>query len=607
MQAVLHGADVISTSFGGHFENPEWDFPFIYTTEWATQNGVVVVAAAGNEGPDFGTIGTPGHSDSIITVGATTKLDRVASFSSRGPSTPMAVMGAGFLPFETPMLPSMANATAAGALKTKPDIVAPGVSISAAYTHYEETEYWHVFEGAPAEGLMYIAKSGTSMATPHVAGAAALLLESFPGAVPAAVKVALLQGADDLGLDPNVQGFGRMNVSRAYEIMSAAGSVASSIEAPRENIPAEPSEFGPYPYFTDTDILVEDRISNFESFANYLTTLEADNASLSYVSDELFDPTATVDGWDDMRIESTHPYIDNDDSTWVVEKPGAQQLELYFPKIFLADAGDSITVTDKYGITVWGWWITWSGPAVLYDQWVTVPGDQAFIRFVTDGAGVEWGFRMDGYRWRDAPKGRSFIYSTDISNPTYNDPWPETAISVESPHNYLDREVILPTPVESDHPYSDNYFNEWTITEPGASAMRIRFTQLTLESNFRDYIRILDKDRNQWGPTYTGDWGGPFWTGLIIGDTVIIQMVTDETVHDYFGFRVDRYRYYSNYETTITVPDGARLQLHFEQITLAWGDYIEIRDTEGNVATLTFWDNGADYWLPQCSEVTVAH
>ncbi|EGZ19243.1 subtilisin serine protease [Phytophthora sojae] len=101
--------------------------------------GIIPVVAAGNTGPNCGTIASPGDSASVITVGATDINDVLASFSSKGPT----VRGL-----------------------RKPDVAAPGALIlSSCWT----------------DDSSYCFKSGSSMASPHVAGAIALYLSANPG------------------------------------------------------------------------------------------------------------------------------------------------------------------------------------------------------------------------------------------------------------------------------------------------------------------------------------------------------------------------------------------------------------------------------------------
>ncbi len=139
----------------------------------AVAAGVVVCAAAGNSGLVLG-IGSPGTSESAITVGASQGTQQIAPFSARGPNT--------------------------RTYGVKPDIVAPGVSIR-----------------STALGGGTTLMSGTSMASPHVAGVAALLLELHPDWTPAHVKSALVSTATRLPVSVMESGGGRVDAVRAAD------------------------------------------------------------------------------------------------------------------------------------------------------------------------------------------------------------------------------------------------------------------------------------------------------------------------------------------------------------------------------------------------------
>lgn len=152
--------------------------PLVACVEKLWDNGIVVIAAAGNSGPKRNSIDSPGISRKIITVGASDdrntpdfKDDKIASFSSRGP--------------------------AKGGVK-KPDLVAPGVDIISLNN----------------KGSEYISQSGTSMSTPIIAGAAALLLEKEPSLTPNQVKKKLLNATVSLNEDYASQGKGLINLEK---------------------------------------------------------------------------------------------------------------------------------------------------------------------------------------------------------------------------------------------------------------------------------------------------------------------------------------------------------------------------------------------------------
>jgi len=176
--AAEQGADVVNMSLGG-FDTPGLD-PVEQAVETLTAEfGTVFVIAAGNDG-GFAPVSSPASTDSAVAVGAVDKADQLADFSSQGPSVD-------------------------GALK--PDLTAPGVEITAANSK-------DGFLGEPGEP--YTTLSGTSMSTPHVAGAAAILVQQHPEWTPAQLKAALMgSAAPNPELGPYAQGSGRLDVSRA--------------------------------------------------------------------------------------------------------------------------------------------------------------------------------------------------------------------------------------------------------------------------------------------------------------------------------------------------------------------------------------------------------
>ncbi len=171
------GIGVVCMSFGseplGHND------PIMLGAEALWKDGVVVVAAAGNSGPEFQTIKSPGVSSAIITVGGIddnrfddSSFDKssfeMADFSSRGPAF----------------------------RKIKPDLVAPSVDIVSCGTTKD-----------------YTILSGTSVATPMIAGLSCLLLEKHNGASPNEIKSMLLRSCQPLGFDKNFEGFGLPNMT----------------------------------------------------------------------------------------------------------------------------------------------------------------------------------------------------------------------------------------------------------------------------------------------------------------------------------------------------------------------------------------------------------
>jgi subtilisin family serine protease len=152
-RAVQDGAHIINMSLGATGVPP--NNPLNLAVREAVKQGVLVVASAGNSGPHWGTISSPGSEELTLTVGALDANSTVARFSSRGPVRSSFTM--------------------------KPDISAPGVNILSA-----------------ALGGGHIRLSGTSMAAPYVAGLAALTKELMPQADVLAIRSRIIQSSNTL-------------------------------------------------------------------------------------------------------------------------------------------------------------------------------------------------------------------------------------------------------------------------------------------------------------------------------------------------------------------------------------------------------------------------
>ncbi len=145
--------------------------PLVEAVEHLWDMGIVVVAAAGNNGPAPGSISSPGTSKKIITVASSDDEQYNKIFSGRGPTRECII---------------------------KPDILAPGSNIISCKN---------------SEGV-YRRLSGTSMSTPIISGAIALLLEKEPNLSPDDVKYMLKLSSTSLNMAPNRQGWGLLNAEK---------------------------------------------------------------------------------------------------------------------------------------------------------------------------------------------------------------------------------------------------------------------------------------------------------------------------------------------------------------------------------------------------------
>ncbi|MCE7082973.1 S8 family serine peptidase [Streptomyces sp. ST2-7A] len=196
--AVEQGADIVNMSLGYFVTDA------VHPVEEAlerlsAESDTLFVVAAGNEGPFTSSLRAPGTAEAALTVGALERDDTVADFSSSGPR------------FRD------------GA--PKPDLTAPGVEIMAA----------EVGTGG------YFPGSGTSMAAPHVAGAAALLAQARPELTAEELKAVLVGSAVGLDAPVHRQGSGRVDVPRALaaDVISEPTSLGFGL------VPWESGEISP--------------------------------------------------------------------------------------------------------------------------------------------------------------------------------------------------------------------------------------------------------------------------------------------------------------------------------------------------------------------------
>lgn len=178
MQWVLDNSEkynikVVCMSFGSLLGDK--NDPLMFGVEVLWNNGITVVCAGGNSGPELSTIMSPGASKKVITVGSLDEIDHgliVADFSSRGP------VGNYY----------------------KPDLLVPGVNITS-------TNVFHLNK------KFYTKMTGTSVSTPMVAGVVSLLYKINPNYSPDQIKYMLISACTKITGDKNSEGFGYLDLN----------------------------------------------------------------------------------------------------------------------------------------------------------------------------------------------------------------------------------------------------------------------------------------------------------------------------------------------------------------------------------------------------------
>ncbi len=184
--------DVVNNSWGSTVSNST---EFQADLRALAAAGILAVFSAGNSGPNSETIGAPAALPEAFSVGAIDPADKPASFSSRGPS-----------PWN----------------EVKPEIAAPGVNVLSALP-----------------GGAFGVGNGTSMAAPHVAGTAALILSAQPGLSITSTLYMITSTAVPLGAHQpnNDTGWGRLAALPAVQAAAGAGTLAGSVTDARSFLP----------------------------------------------------------------------------------------------------------------------------------------------------------------------------------------------------------------------------------------------------------------------------------------------------------------------------------------------------------------------------------
>jgi subtilisin family serine protease len=199
VKAVQEGAQVINMSFGFASEN----VALTAAIDYAVANNVVLVAATGNEALS---VRWPAADDHVIAVGATTEDGNLSWRSNTGPQV---------------------------------DLVAPGRNV---YSTVVANQYFPGVGGVTDGSYSYSPASGTSMASPHVAGVAALLLARHPGATRDQVAEFLTSSATDKGTTGFDTSYGWGLVSPVGALAAADSALGAPAGAAPTTVPGAPED-----------------------------------------------------------------------------------------------------------------------------------------------------------------------------------------------------------------------------------------------------------------------------------------------------------------------------------------------------------------------------
>ena len=248
---IANGADILTLSLGSSVNSTDGSDLLSSYLDATVEQGKIITVAAGNSGPSSSTIDCPGCAKKVITVGAvyeqnygvlgwsgctdtSTSKNLITCFSSRGPTTDS---------------------------RQKPDVVAPGAQIVSLSNN----------------GVGTVTGSGTSMATPMVAGMAALLLQARPSLSPEEAKALIMNSVYDYDsfVKDNIYGIGMVNVSRAFSEINNTklGNITPSspiyynVYLPNASSDFRVTLYWPenYSYHNDADLYILDPSGNIQN------------------------------------------------------------------------------------------------------------------------------------------------------------------------------------------------------------------------------------------------------------------------------------------------------------------------------------------------------
>ncbi len=519
---------------------------------------MVLVFPSGNDGRDGngdgitdpGSLAAPGTAKNCITVGATESYRTTGRIITYGGAWPADFPTA---PIRDDLISNNPGGMVAWSSRgpcedgrIKPDICAPGTNIVSPRSQSAgpASRWWAEYDSN------YVYWGGTSMSTPIVAGAAALVRQYYQqewGVTPSAalVKATLLNGALDLapGQYPppyapeisqrpsNAQGWGRLDLS---VVDAAAPRVVEFIDDSTGLTTSESRQYqftvlGSAVGFKATLVWSDPPGSPLAArqLVNDLDLRVVDPQNRTYLGNRTADHTNNVEGVDiSDPVAGVYTITVSGYNVPQGPQPFALVVSGELPGSYIAGK-----IRTASGNPVAGASVSITGPGV--SKTTTTNGSGGYSAHVPPG---NYTVTPSESGWTfDPPTANVTVGTTGVSDVDFTGSAPAGSITCT-----ITRAVGGPTSyvIESAHPYSNNIDTVYTITgHPDATRIRVHFEELSLEQDM-DFILIENAD-SEVVQTLTGS-ASDVWSEWVTGNTLKIHMVTDEFVSDY-GFYVDGY------------------------------------------------------------------
>lgn len=236
-----------------------------------------------------------------------------------------------------------------------------------------------------------------------------------------------------------------------------------------------------------------------------------------------------------QTVESAHPYTNDFERLWTVQgSAAATEMRVVFDRFELETGYDYLHVTDAGGAQSSDLTGTRTGEEII------IQGNQVDLFMQTDYSVTRWGFSVSVYERQPCVCAQIYAPVCGVNGNTYGNSCEANCAGAAIAHQGECRGAAwtpVPRLVESPHPYANNYDNSWTITEGGASHIRLHFSRIDVERGY-DFVTVEDGSGNLVA-RYTGA-DQDVTTPAITGDTAVVRLSSDYSITRW-GFALDRY------------------------------------------------------------------